>query len=247
VWLLDNRHGRFGRWASQVRAPSPASLAGAQVVAGITDKECPPMIVSHNFPKGLVSRLLPVVFACLAFAGVTDASAQGKPETTPCRDNRSCRGGECVRDNPGDRFGRCVAITTTTMATTTTLPGPQICAITFRLDESAPLTVVQFDTDYSSAPGEFAGSLADVDCTDLVGASLFAARDVEADDLLTIGVILIGGFTGPRDLATCTFLATATPTATDFVTTDVIAENQGTPLEPEPTISVSSIQCTPAD
>ena len=175
-----------------------------------------------------------------------------------------------------------VGPTTTTLVgpTTTTLVGPtttvgdiQNYTITFNLDSATGTTGVgalQWNVDYSGAPGGFQGSAGTVVCTKGVGTgdALFARNDkdlvcsgdedvvcdapedctgvgtctTELEDL-TLGLVSVDGFSAPLVVATCTFNGTPgdPPVAGDFVVTI----EDSTDPEGNPITSVISVDVDP--
>jgi hypothetical protein len=110
--------------------------------------------------------------------------------------------------------------TTTVGGTTTTVGGGgNTFTIGFDLVEAVNIGALQFSVDYSGAPGGFDGAADTVLCSDKTG-SLASFNDNEATSTLSAGFINLGGFTGPRQVATCTFTSTgAAPVPGDFVLT----------------------------
>jgi hypothetical protein len=132
--------------------------------------------------------------------------------------------------------------TTTSGGTTTTTTGGGGTAfdIAFSLVEAVNVGALQYNVDYSAAGGGFDGAGDTVQCTDSTG-SLPAYNDAEGTTTLSVGLINLGGFTGPRLVTTCSFTSTGgTPTAGDFVVTvEDAATPTLVPIVPLPTISVA--------
>src|SRR5690349_277471 len=95
---------------------------------------------------------------------------------------------------------------------------PPSCQITFRLGTSTPLISTSVFAIYQAAPGEFAGSATNVDCTMLAGATHNASDADETHTLiLNANGTIQSPINGPKDLAKCTFLPTTRfPVAGDF-------------------------------
>lgn len=111
--------------------------------------------------------------------------------------------------------------TTTTMrTTTTTMGGGSGSTIVFDIaNGDLSFGALQLAINYAAATssGEFAESSPGVvDCSDSTG-SITVFNDITAEDTLNIGYISIAGFSGDRELATCTF--TGTPAPGDFIVT----------------------------
>jgi hypothetical protein len=130
--------------------------------------------------------------------------------------------------------------TTTIGGTTTTIGGGSTFTIGFDLVEAVNIGALQFSVDYSGAPGGFDGAADTVSCSDKTG-SLASFNDNEGTTTLSAGFINLGGFTGPRQVATCAFTSTGTaPVAGDFtVTVEDAAQPDLTPISPLPTINVT--------
>jgi hypothetical protein len=107
--------------------------------------------------------------------------------------------------------------TTTTVepVTTTTTTDQVNFHVVFKLTESSvPLGALQLLIDYDSAPGDFAGQGAVVQCANLTEA-LSARNDDDADRELSLGFVSVDGFSAPADLSRCTFVGTE-PVAGNF-------------------------------
>jgi hypothetical protein len=113
---------------------------------------------------------------------------------------------------------------------------------------------LQFDTDYSNAPGEMAGSLGQVQCASLLGGAAIAAfNDCDAPacpefaqkpEVVDSGFIAIAGFTGPINISQCTFAANITPVESDFTITVTEASDPDlNPIVPLPDVNIVSIEC----
>jgi hypothetical protein len=145
--------------------------------------------------------------------------------------------------------------TSTTVTTSTTIPGEEFnCRILFRLADDVTLGSLQYDTDYSNAPGGFLGVGAQVECSDLVEDSIASFNDCETDDCqffpakedtLITGIIVLDGFTGPTNIAECTFRASGTaPEASDFaITVTEASEPDLDPVSPLPGVIITEIDC----
>jgi hypothetical protein len=131
--------------------------------------------------------------------------------------------------------------TTTLLPPTTSLP-PDGCEVVFRATDAVTFGALEWFTTYSG--GSFAGTGASVECTSLVSGALAAFSDNDATKTLDSGLISLDGFTGPLDVATCTFVATETPSLSNF--NIVVFDASGPdlkPIEPAPEIVVASIDC----
>jgi hypothetical protein len=134
--------------------------------------------------------------------------------------------------------------TTTVTSTTSTTLGGFPCTIVFRLDDDVTLGSLQYETDYSDAPGEFLGTGGNVECASLIQGALAAFNDVEDQQSLDSGIISLTGFTGPVNVAECTFTANSTPEEADFAITVIEASDPDlNTVEPLPDVSIQSIEC----
>ena len=134
--------------------------------------------------------------------------------------------------------------TTTSTTTSTTVPLNLTCNLTFRLVDDVELGSLQWDTDYSAAPGVFVGSAGGVECATLIDGSIAEFNDQEESLTLTSGIISLAGFTGPVDVSECTFRASTDPVAEDFVITVVDAADPTiTPVQPLPDVEITGIRC----
>ncbi len=135
--------------------------------------------------------------------------------------------------------------TTSSTVTTTTVGGGLTCHVFLRLADDVTLGSLQFDVDYSDAPGNFLGQAGNVECASLIQGSLPAFNDVEAEETLRAGIISLDGFTGPVNVADCTFVASVQPTPADFTIAVTEASTPDlVPVEPAPgVVIVSPIEC----
>lgn len=139
--------------------------------------------------------------------------------------------------------------TSTTAAsgsTTTTVAGtPASYTVTFRLVSAVTIGSLQVEIDYGGTGGDVVGSGGTVSCTSPLSASgaLVAFGDDDSTSTLNIAALKLTGFTGPTSLASCGIQVTGgTPDAGDFRITVVEANAvDTTPLDPPPTVSVSSV------
>ena len=120
---------------------------------------------------------------------------------------------------------------------------PAQCGVTVRMTSTEKLGALKFELDYKNAAGEFAGSGLTVQCTSTLTGSSYTFFDDDTNRLLRESIIALAGFTGPTDLATCTFATTAgDPVPQDFVIT--VTDASTLDLEPaSPTVVISSISC----
>jgi len=139
--------------------------------------------------------------------------------------------------------------TSTTVTSTTSTTIPQfLCTLTFRLADDVTVGALQWDTDYSNAPGTFPGSgnigEPGEACASLVPEALYAVNDVDLEENLDSGLVSFAGFTGPLNLAQCQFLATTVPDDSDFTITVTEAANPDlAPIIPLPDVVIQTIDC----
>jgi hypothetical protein len=90
-------------------------------------------------------------------------------------------------------------------------------SIVLEVTNHVTLGALQVAISYGDANGEFRGSAADVDCEDLSGADTFVVNDDDANAILRLGFISIGGVDAPTQVASCVFDAMFPPvSSTDF-------------------------------
>jgi hypothetical protein len=136
--------------------------------------------------------------------------------------------------------------TSTTMSTTTsTIPDSQNeCTLEFSLTNAVTLGSLQWEVDYVDAPGEFGGSAAGVQCQNKVMTAFGSMQDKDSERRVITALISLAGFTGPRLLTSCTFLADAYPEVGDFgVTVKDAADPNLHPVNPPPEVVLSNISC----
>ena len=101
---------------------------------------------------------------------------------------------------------------------------------------------LQYSTNYSAAAGEFSGTGASVNCSNLLGISLFAPNDLDAARILTLGNIALTEFAAPLDLASCVFQGTAAnpPVPGNFkVSIDAATDGDGNPITVSVAVSIT--------
>jgi hypothetical protein len=158
----------------------------------------------------------------------------------------------CVGPECGSGMPTTTSTTTTSTTTSTTVIGvtPSQFDISFDVDDAGNYGALQYNVDYTAAPGGFNGSADMVSCTAgaAIAGSIVTFNDDEGALTLRTGIISLAGFAGPANLAVCTFDSTgATPVAGDFAITVVDASDPGlNPIAPLPSVSISSIVPTPA-
>jgi hypothetical protein len=168
-----------------------------------------------------------------------------------CRNSPACQETTTTSttstSNPGDSTTTTDTVTTSSSTTTTVTLEPALtCRVVFRLDDDVTLGALQWLTDYSDLPGYLLGSGGQAECARLIPSAVAAFNDKDAEEVLDFGLIDIDGFSGPIDLAECTFKASVTPLKSDFaitVTEATDASEEGLPIEPKPDVSVKSIEC----
>ena len=141
-----------------------------------------------------------------------------------------------------------VPATTTTTTTSTTLPQSFnfVCTLTIRVASNELLGSLKWEIAYGDIPGGFLGAGLGAQCTSLVTGASKSFFDDETNRVLRESVISLGGFRGPLDIATCPFAtndnglvpADFPLVVPDATTPDLVIVN--------PTVGVSSVQCTAA-
>jgi hypothetical protein len=145
----------------------------------------------------------------------------------------------------GGVFNTTTTSTTSTSTTTSTISaGPTECTLEFSLSDAVTLGSLQWEVSYAGAPGEFGGSGSSVQCQNKVTTAFGSMQDNEGQRKVTTALISLSGFTGPRLLTRCTFLADAIPSIGDFVITVTDASDQSIqPIAPFPDVVLSSLAC----
>lgn len=134
--------------------------------------------------------------------------------------------------------------TSTSVTTSTTLNFPFTCRLVFNMPDDVTASSLQYDTDYSNAPGFILGQGGNVECAGLVTDSLNAFNDIDDEELLDSGIVNLDGFTGPIDVAECTFKASTIPVKDDFVITVTEASKPDlTLIAPLPDVIIRTIDC----
>jgi hypothetical protein len=142
------------------------------------------------------------------------------------------------------------AATTTSTTSTTLAVAAAAFDVTFRLADAATLGALQVVVDYSGAPGGFRGSGALVgeggtlDCASLLGNGALAQLNDDDAGSLTMGFISLAGFSGPVDLARCTFdrdVEGLLVRDAFTVRVDDATSPQAVPVEPAPRVEVGRI------
>jgi len=142
-------------------------------------------------------------------------------------------------------FSTTTTSTSTTTSTTISDPTTTDCTLSFSLVDAVQVGSLQWSVDYAAAPGEFAGSAASVQCTNKVSSAFASLQDDEAHSRVNAAYISLSGFTGPRLLAECTFLADDVPQVSDFtIAVSDASSKQLQPITPVPSVVLSSIDCT---
>jgi hypothetical protein len=138
----------------------------------------------------------------------------------------------------------------TTSSTTTTTGGGTDFAIQFLMgDSGGPVGALQFSVNYTSAPGGFIGSGADIgsggtlQCTRSAGD--FGSFNDNDLGLMNAAFVSLGGFTstGSLQIAICNFASTGpTPVAGDFtITVSDASRPDLSPIVPPPAVTIGTI------
>jgi hypothetical protein len=158
-------------------------------------------------------------------------------------------GGGCAPASTTTTTTTTTTTSTTTTSTTTTTTAPSMgggsFAVAFQVEEANNYGALQYDVDYTGAPGGFEGAADSVTCAadGGLGGVIATFNDNEGTTTLSSAIISLGGFAGPTTVATCTFVSTgAAPVAGDFTITVIDASDSGLlPINPLPTVSIESI------
>ena len=131
--------------------------------------------------------------------------------------------------------------TTAVVTTTTTLPVRPI-SVDFLLTSSpAPLGVLRFTVNYTSAPGHFEGTGFSVACANKVDGASFSPNDKSSLRKLLLGWTLDTGFSAPTRLASCLFIPdTPVPVPANFtVVINEATDTNGDPVRVAVGVTVS--------
>ncbi|HEY2775113.1 MAG TPA: hypothetical protein VGK20_13790 [Candidatus Binatia bacterium] len=167
-----------------------------------------------------------------------------------CKDAPNCKSSGTTTTVSGttttNTNGNETTTTTNNVTTTTIGHGGDACTLTYRLVDDVKVGSLQWDTDYSAAPGQMQGVGANVVCSTLVQGALAAFDDNDAQKKLSSGLVSLSGIQGPTDLAECNFVATTIPTLQQFVVTVTDATDPDlNDITPFPDVIISNIDCIP--
>ncbi|MFN2377053.1 MAG: DUF4215 domain-containing protein [Candidatus Binatia bacterium] len=116
--------------------------------------------------------------------------------------------------------------------------------MTFGLEDDVVPGSLQWETDYSEAPGYFHPGGGNVQCLSLVDDVLTGFTNIEDASILDQGMISLDGFQGPVSVSACLFKASATPAKADFdVTVNEASDPDLRPIVPLPSVGIESIDC----
>jgi hypothetical protein len=132
--------------------------------------------------------------------------------------------------------------TTTGGGTTTTTTGgsANLYDVTFDMaDAGTAVGALQFEVQYATAGGQFVGTADSVDCdSPIPGGAFVTFNDEDATTTLNFAAVALAGFSGPLQVARCTFDAPVAPSPAAFVITVVDASDTAlAPITPFPTVT----------
>jgi hypothetical protein len=187
-----------------------------------------------------------VVAGCDKTPPVCVGTASGPASCEDCDNRRDDDGNgliDCADPNC-ENSPLCVSdvTTTTEQSNTTTTLSQEPISINFAMTtSSAAVGSLQFTANYTSAPGQFVGSGADVECVNKVTGAFFAANDKDAIRKLTLGFVSTVGFSAPIDLASCQFLpGTPVPVPHNFtIVIDDATDPDGNRVTPRIAVTVT--------
>jgi hypothetical protein len=116
--------------------------------------------------------------------------------------------------------------------------------VRFHLTSSSTLTALQFSANYAAANGSFVGEGSNVACWNSITGALFAKHDYDGSEYLQLGALHLDNFTGPIEVARCTFEVTdsTAPLSSQFaLTIEDATDSNGNPV-PGVTLGVSISQ-----
>ena len=151
-----------------------------------------------------------------------------------------------VRDMESNTVFNVFPPDTTTSTTTTTEVPPQTYGLKFSVSDTVDLIGLSFDVDYGATGGGFDGTGESVACQSLLttnpDSTLATFNDNEAIETLQAAVISAETFSGPVDIATCTFTQVPPLTLGEFVVT--VTEATSPDLSPtSATVIVEETTC----
>jgi cysteine-rich repeat protein len=123
-------------------------------------------------------------------------------------------------------------------------PAPLACggisAVVLRLATPSWLGAIELSVDPRFATGSFAGDGEDVTCESLLSAEALSSFFRAQSGILSVGLVDLGGFTGPKSLARCAFDGAPADLAPDDFLVEVIdaADPDNGPVVPMPTVVV---------
>ena len=158
----------------------------------------------------------------------------------------TCTGGSTTTVGGGTTTTTVSGGTTTTTTgggtTTTTVGSGTLYDVTFDMaDAGTAVGALQFEVQYATAGGQFVGAADSVDCdSPIPGGAFVTFNDEDATTTLNFAAVALSGFSGPLEVARCTFDAPAAPNASDFVITVVDASDTAlAPITPFPTVTAA--------
>ncbi len=111
--------------------------------------------------------------------------------------------------------------------------------VAFHVTNEVELGALQFEVDYSGAAGDFPGADDLVECETVLPGATIAFNDDEAGGVLKVAAVHATGFTGPAELAYCSFDPAVLVNPGDFVITITDASDpMGDPPTEEPVVEI---------
>jgi hypothetical protein len=173
---------------------------------------------------------------------------QARPDFSPATATVDVTDVTCTCTGGGSTTTTVGGGTTTTTTgggttTTTTGGGGNLWDVTFDMaDAGTAVGALQFEVAYGGAGGQFVGTADSVDCDSALsaGGAFVTFNDEDGTTTLNFAAVALAGFSGPTNVARCTFDAPAQPNAGDFVITVVDASDTAlAPITPFPTVTAA--------
>lgn len=191
-----------------------------------------------------LGRLALTILVCVTAAACSDDGDGGDLGTT----TTSVVAGTTTSTTSSTTNSGTSTTTSTSGGASTTTTNPEGsfscgCDVVFAVTNTETLGALQFDTQYPGALGTFDGLGSSVNCSRLAG-DFAAFNDEDTEDTLSTAIVSTAGFTGPIDIALCTYSSgLPEPVTSDFVIT--VTDQSRPDFSPaNATVAVRDVTCT---
>jgi hypothetical protein len=117
----------------------------------------------------------------------------------------------------------------------------------FAVSNAETLGALQYDTAYPGASGTFRGFGTDVACGGIIG-DFASFNDLDDQDTLSTAITSTVGFTGPIDIAQCSYTSLLPRPAADDFTVEVIEQSRPDSAPASAIVEVREVACNcPSD